>query len=101
MNSFEKRLCILAVICILIYIGAILITLSNRVDKKEVLTRIESVQPDQGERTILLAELLLPMLILATLTICFILVKKKRAAKKLLSKNEDNEDFDYLAKSED
>ena len=79
MSKFEKRLCIVAIVFVAIYIGAIAMTIHTRVSNEEKITRIESVEPDPGEGQMLLAELLPPMLVLFMITVCFIIVKKKRA----------------------
>ncbi len=65
----------------MLYLGAIFITLNSRGEKKVETTRIESVELKPGERTFMIAELLLPMAILSTLTICFIIARKRRARK--------------------
>jgi len=92
MSKFEVRLCIFAIVFIAIYVGAIAITMHSRVNTTAKITRIESVAPTPGEGQIMLAELLLPMLILLTVTICFIIVKKKRA-KMSLALEEAEEEF--------
>ena len=79
MSKFEKKICILAIIFIALYLGAIFVTLNSREEKRAETTRIESVQLKSGERTVMMAELLLPMAILAILTICFIIARKRRA----------------------
>jgi hypothetical protein len=78
MNKFEKRLSVFAIVFVAMYIGAIALTIHSRVSHKEKIVRIESARPDQGKEEIILAELLLPMLIFATVTACFIIVRKKR-----------------------
>ncbi len=47
--------------------------------EKQKMTRSESVEPAPGEGQMMLAELLLPMFVLFMITVCFIIVKKKRA----------------------
>jgi hypothetical protein len=79
MSKFEKRLCVFAIVFVAIYIGAIAMTIHTRVSNEEKITRIESVELTQGEGQMMLAELLPPMLVLLMITICFIIVKKKRA----------------------
>ncbi|MEE8432883.1 MAG: hypothetical protein V3S16_16675 [Candidatus Desulfatibia sp.] len=94
MSKFEIRLCIFAIVFVAIYIGAIALTIHSRVSTEEKITRIESEAPSPGEGQVMLAELLLPMLILFTVTICFIIVKKKRA-KMALALEEADEEFQY------
>ena len=79
MSKLEKKICILAIIFIVLYLGAIFITLNSRKEKKVETTKIESVDLKPGERTFMMAELLLPVAILSTLTICFIIARKRRA----------------------
>ena len=92
MSKFEKRLCIVAIVFVAIYIGAIAMTIHTRVSNEEKITRIESVEPDPGEGQMLLAELLPPMLVLFMITVCFIIVKKKRA-KAVYELEESDEDL--------
>jgi len=77
MSRIEKRLCVAALVFVIIYIGAVALTIHSRIEKKDVSTKIESAGAAPGESHLMLAELLLPMLILLTVTICFIIVKKK------------------------
>jgi len=92
MSKFEKRLCILAIVFVAIYIGAISMTIHSRVSNKERITRIESVEPAPGEGQMMLAELFLPMLILLTVTVCLLIVRKKRS-KTVLALDESDEEF--------
>ncbi len=78
MSKIEQKICILAIIFIIIYLGAIFITLNSREEKKTGPVRIESVHIEEGERTFMMSELLLPMAIFSTLTICFIIARKRR-----------------------
>ena len=91
MSKLEKKLCILALIFIALYLGAIFITLTSRDEKKTTTTKIESVHIKTGERIFVLAELLLPMSILAILVICLIIARKRRSkAIKLLDDDDVN-----------
>lgn len=90
MTKFEKKLCIFAIIFVTIYLGTIVITINSRVRNEKRITRIESVEAAPGEGQIMLAELLLPMLIFLSLTVCFIIVKKKRT--KGVQAHEDSAD---------
>ncbi|MCK5195947.1 MAG: hypothetical protein KAQ71_19190 [Desulfobulbaceae bacterium] len=92
MSKFEKRLCVFAIVFVAIYIGAIVITIHSRISNKEKIARIESVEPGPGEGQMMLAELLLPMLIFFTVTVCFIIVKKQRS-KAVLSFEESDDEF--------
>ena len=85
MSRIEKRLCILALVFVVVYLGAVALTIHTRIERKDEPTKIESAGAAPGEGHIMLAELLLPMLILFTVTVCFIIVKKKRdKARRLL-----------------
>ncbi len=92
MSKIEKRLCIFAIVFVAIYIGAIAMTIHSRVSNEEKITRIESVEPAPGEGQMMLAELLLPMLILFMITVCFIIVKKKRS-KAVIEFEESDDEF--------
>jgi NADH:ubiquinone oxidoreductase subunit 6 (subunit J) len=83
MTKFEKRLCVFAIVFVAVYIGAVALTLHSRISSEDKITRFESARPDPAEGQMMLAELLLPMLIFLTVTVCFIIVKKKRAQKRL------------------
>jgi hypothetical protein len=58
----------------------------------ERIMRIESLEPGPAEGQMMLAELLLPMLILLTLTVSFIIVKKQRSKKMFRLEESDRED---------
>ena len=79
MSKFEKKLCIFAIVFVAIYIAAMVITVHSRVSNPKKITRIESVEPGEGEGQMMLAELFLPMAIFFTVTACFIVVKNKRS----------------------
>ena len=80
MSKLEKRIILFAVIFVAIYLGAIVMTVQFRKTTHEKITRIESaVAVPKEEARVMLAELLLPMAVLSTLTICFILVKRRRS----------------------
>lgn len=78
MTKLEKRLSLAAIVFVLIYLGAVGLTLRGRVTTPEKEMRIESAAPVPGERHLMMAELLLPMLILLTIAVSFIVAKKKR-----------------------
>ena len=78
MSKLEKRLIICAIVFVLVYLGAIIATVKSRVDNPQKITSLESAIPAEEERRLVLAELLLPMAVLFTLSVCFILARKKR-----------------------
>ena len=93
MSKFEKRLCIFALVFVAIYLGAAVLTIHSRINKEDRIERIESYEMTPGERQLLIAELFLPAMILLTLTVCFIIVRKQRA-KKLLQLEESDDEFE-------
>lgn len=80
LNKIEKRLCVLAIAFVVVYLGAAALTLHNRFsDKEDEQTKIESVVATKAESRLAMVELFLPMLVLLTLTISYIIIKKKRS----------------------
>ena len=90
MSKFEKRLCIVAIVFVAVYMGAVVLTIHSRVSQEDKIERIESPGLAPAEGRLMMVELFLPMLILFTLTICFIIVRKQRA-KKLIQLEESDE----------
>ena len=79
MSRLEKRLIAAALVFVVVYLGAAALTVHNRVTAdRERTARLESAEPIREERHLMMAELLLPMLILLTVAVSFVLVKKKR-----------------------
>ena len=80
MTKFEKRLCILAVVFVVVYLGAVTLTLIHRSgERKEKQMRYETAEVKKAESRIALVELFPPMLVLLTITIAYMVAKKKRA----------------------
>ena len=80
LTKFEKRLCVAAVVFVVIYLGAVALTLIHRSEeRKEKQMRYETAEVQKAESRIALVELLPPMLVLLTLTIAYMVAKKKRA----------------------
>ena len=80
MTKLEKRLCFLAIVFVMVYLGAAAMTLHKRSrDDKAAALRIESTLPTKSESRLAMAELFLPMVVLLTLSLTYIVVKKKRA----------------------
>ena len=94
MTKFEKRLCIVALVFVAIYLGAAVITIKHRISKPDRIERLESKKLSAAEGQLLIAELFLPVMILLTLTICYIIVRKTRAKKALLLDEPDDENPD-------
>ena len=84
MSKFEKRLCIVALVFVAVYLGAAIITIKYRISKPDRIERLESRELSTVEGQLLMAELFLPVMILLTLTVCYIVVRKTRAKKRLL-----------------
>jgi hypothetical protein len=83
MTKLEKRLCVLAIAFVMVYLGAAAMTLHNRsIDDKAAALRIESTLPTKSESRLAMAELFLPMVVLLTLSVAYIVVKKKRAGQR-------------------
>ena len=92
MSKFEKKLCLAALVFVAVYLGAAVYTLHSRIaGKSATVQRIESEQVSPAEGRLLLVELFLPMAILLTLTVSYIVVRKTRA-KKALRLDEPDED---------
>jgi len=91
LSKMEKRLCVPAVVFVVIYLGAAALTLHSRSgEKKEVQQKFESVAPAKAEGRLAMVELFLPMLVLLTIAISYAIVKKKRARQIVaLEKSED------------
>ena len=77
-----------------IYLGAAIITIKHRISKPDRIERLESREISAAEGQLLMAELFLPVMILLTLTICYIVVRNTRAKKRLLLDEPDEESPD-------
>ena len=91
MSKFEKRLVVVALVFVAIYLGAAALTIHTRITKEDKIERFESPDLTPAEGQLLIAELFLPFMILFTLTVCFIIVRKQRAKKLLKMEEEDEE----------
>jgi len=94
MSKFEKRLAIFALVFVVIYLGAAIITINTRLNQEDRIERLESTKISPPEGRLLMAQLFLPMLILFTLAVCFIFVRKQRA-KKMQKLDEPSEEFEF------
>ena len=79
MNKLQKWLGIGTIVFVLIYLGAIVITVQSRIKERDRTTAIASSQPIEAERHLVLPELLLPMGILLTLAASYLIVKRRNA----------------------
>ena len=94
MTKFEKKLVIFALIFVVIYLGAAVKTINTRINKEDRVERLESTKISPAEGRLLMAELFLPMAILLTLTVSFIIVRKQRA-KKMEQLDEFDDEFEF------
>ena len=92
MSKIEKRLIVAALVFVAIYLGAAAITIHTRITKEDKIERLESPDLSRAEGQLLIAELFLPVMILLTLAVCFIVVRKQRVKKLLEMEKEDTEE---------
>ena len=100
MSKIEKRLIVAALVFVAIYLGAAAITIHTRITKEDRIERLESPDLSPAEGQLLIAELFLPFMILLTLAICFLIVRKQRI-KKLLEMEREDEAEDELERRAD
>jgi septation ring formation regulator EzrA len=98
MTRFEKRLVIVALIFVVVYLGAAAVTINTRIHKEDRIERLESTKISPSEGRLLMAELFLPMAILLTLTVCFIVVRKQRA-RKMMELEDSDDEFEFPEES--
>jgi hypothetical protein len=80
LGKMEKRLSVLAICFVIIYLVAAGLTVHQRIVKVDRTVRIEGTGPQPGESEMMMAQLFLPMLIVLTVAVCFVLVRKRRGA---------------------
>jgi len=95
MSKFEKRLVVVALVFVAIYLGAAAITIHSRITKEDKIERLESAELSPAEGQLLIAELFLPFMILFALTICFVIIRKQRVKKLLAMENEEEAERDF------
>jgi hypothetical protein len=93
LSKFEKKLAIIALVFVAIYLGAAVLTFHSKYGEEERVEHIESPELAPTEGRLMLVELFLPMLILLTLTVCFIVVRRQRA-KRYLKLDDPEDKFD-------
>ena len=76
-KKLQRWLGIGAIVFVLVYMGAVLLTIRSRSHDDARPTVIESARAMEQERHLLLPELLLPMGILLTLAGCYLLVRRR------------------------
>ena len=101
LSKIEKRLCVLAVVFVVIYLGAAALTLHSRSgEKEETQQRFESVAPAKAEGRLAMVELFLPMLVLLAITISYVIVKKKHDRQIVALEKSEDEPEDEIEESE-
>jgi hypothetical protein len=80
LGKMEKRLSVLAICFVIIYLVAAGLTVHSRIAKADRTVRIEGTGPQPGESEMMMAQLFLPMLIVLTVAVCFVVVRKRRGA---------------------
>ena len=81
LSRFEKKLSIVALVFVVIYLGAAALTIQSNYSKDDAILQIESPDLTPAEGRLMMVELFLPMLIVLVLTVCFIVVRITRAKK--------------------
>jgi len=81
MSKIEKRLSILAILFVAVYLGAAVLTIHSRWSAPDREVRIASEELSPAEGRLMLVELFLPMMIVLALAVSFILVRRKSARK--------------------
>ena len=81
LSRFEKKLSIVALVFVLIYLGAAALTIQSNYFQDDEIPRLESSDLTPAEGRLVMVELFLPMLIVLVLTVCFIVVRITRAKK--------------------
>ena len=90
LSKFEKRLSIFAIIFVAVYLLAAGFTIHSRIQKTDRIERFESKELTEAESQLVLAELFLPMIIVLTLAVSFVFVRRRRA-KDMLKLDEEDE----------
>jgi NADH:ubiquinone oxidoreductase subunit 6 (subunit J) len=78
MKSWERKLVAVSLVFVAVYVGAIVVTIQSRISEADRIVRFESAEPLAEERHLMMAELFLPMLILLTVAVSYMLLQKKR-----------------------
>ncbi|MGD8369118.1 MAG: hypothetical protein PVG78_15880 [Desulfobacterales bacterium] len=93
MSRLEKRLIAGALVFVVIYLGAAALTIQHRMTADRDEARFESAEPLREERHLMMAELLLPMLILFAVAFSYLLLKKKR--EKVAARMDEEKDLEF------
>jgi hypothetical protein len=95
MSKIEKRLAVAALVFVAVYLGAAAITIHTRITGEDKIERLESPDLSPAEGQLLMAELFLPVMILLTLAVCFIIIRKQRVKKLREMEKEDKTEGDF------
>lgn len=95
MSKIEKRLAVAALVFVAIYLGAAAITIHTRITGEDKIERLESPDLSPAEGQLLMAQLFLPVMILLTLAVCFIVIRKQRVKKLREMEKEDKAEGDF------
>ena len=76
-KKLQRWFAIGAILFVLVYMGAVFLTVQSRMQDDARPTVIESARAMEQERHLMLPELLLPMGILMTLAGCYLLVRRR------------------------
>ena len=79
LSRFEKKLSIVALVFVVIYLGAAALTIQSNYSEDDAIPQLESPDLTPAEGRLMMVELFLPMLIVLVLTVCFIVVRITRA----------------------
>ncbi len=93
-KKLQRWLGIGAILFVLVYMGAVFLTLQSRIHDDARPTVIESARAMEQERHLMLPELLLPMGILLTLAGCYLLVRRRNQKNYQRLDDEVDEDGD-------
>lgn len=77
MNRLQRALGIGAVIFVIVYLGAVVITVQSRIESQGRPAAIEAPGTIEEQRHLLLPQLLLPMAILLALAVSYLIVKRR------------------------
>ncbi len=89
-KKLQRWLGIGAIVFVIMYIGAVVLTVQSRMREHERPTIIESTQVREQERHLMLPELLLPMAILLALAGSYLVVRRRN--QKLYERLDDDVD---------
>jgi NADH:ubiquinone oxidoreductase subunit 6 (subunit J) len=101
-KKLQRWLGMAAILFVLVYVGAVFLTLQSRLHDQARPTMIESARAMEQERHLMLPELLLPIGILLTLAGCYLFVRRRnqKAYQRLDDDLEETDDSPTRGESE-